>query len=318
MNTVLTLTPPAALLALGVVLLLWGADRFMDDVVAVARFVRVSVLVVGLLAAGAEPEELTTSLVAAANGRPYLAVGDVIGANVAMVALGLGVAFVVAGRALADGMRRDPRLRRYALAASVCGAAAAGALADGYVARWEGGLLTLGYVVFAVWAWRAGQTGSQPAAPRQEGPRRGRIDILAAWALGLLAMVVGGAVVVDGAAELAAASGWGERATGLIVLGLATSVEVFALVRAARSRRLTTVAVAAVLGSVAFNATLTLGLAALVAPLTVTGVTGAAALAAVLPLLVLLAYRGRLVRPLGVGLIASYLGFAVWAAGALP
>lgn len=316
MSSLLATGPPVALLALGAVLLLWGADQFMARVASVARLAGVPVVAVGLLAVGAEPEELTTALVASASGRPYLAAGVALGANVAMVALGLGLAVLAAG-----GVVVDARLRRYGLAAAACGLAAAAALADGRVDRWEGSALGLGHVALATWVWREGRrfaasersTGPDPRAPEGEAevgaPRSGRVRTVTGFALGLLALVVGSALAVDGAAQLAAASGLGERVTGLLALGLATSIEVLALARAARSRGLAAVVVAGVLGSVAFNATLTLGAAALVTPLAVPGLLPPALLAALLPLCVLVTYRGRLVRGVGLVLVATYTVF---------
>ncbi len=115
--------------------------------------------------------------------------------------------------------------------------------------------------------------------------------------LGLLGMVVGGFLAVRGAEGLVDAFGVGESVIGLTVLALATSAEMVALVWAARRRGLTEVVVAGTVGAVAYNATVTLGLAALVNPLglgrhnviiVVAGVT------AVLPLVLLHRHPHRL------------------------
>ncbi len=95
------------------------------------------------------------------------------------------------------------------------------------------------------------------------------------------------------------------------MLGLATSAEMVALVWSARRRGLSGVVVAGAVGAVAYNATVTLGLAALVDPLALgrhNVVTSVAALTAVLPLVLLVGARsGFLPRPVGGLLVAGYV-----------
>jgi cation:H+ antiporter len=125
-------------------------------------------------------------------------------------------------------------------------------------------------------------------------------------------MVVGGFLAVRGAERLVEAFGVGESVIGLTVLALATSAEMVALVWAARRRGLTEVVVAGTVGAVAYNATVTLGLAGLVDPLVlgrhnvILTVAGATAL---LPLVLLLGIRsGYLPRTVGVLLVVTYVG----------
>ena len=84
---------------------------------------------------------------------------------------------------------------------------------------------------------------------------------------GLLLMTAGGAAAVAGATRLTEALGRTDEAVGLVVLGFATTAELFALVLASARAGVEEVAVAAVVGSAAYNATTTLGAAAVVAPL---------------------------------------------------
>lgn len=340
---------PLLVIALGCVVLLWGADEFMEHLPPLAAWAGVPVYAVSLLLAGAEPEEFTTAVLASAGDRPVLAVGDAVGSNITIVALGLGAAMALAPVAL------DARLRRFALVASAAGALSTLALLDGVVAAWEGALLVGAALASVVLLWRIDRLataredayrrspaspaesaeraaptesrgtdgpgpeglpglaglGSPEAAPLPTGLRRDLPRTVGGVALGLLAMVVGGALAVDGATRLADASGWSHRATGLIVLALATSVEVFAIVFAARRRGLARLAVAALLGSVVFNATMTLGAAALVAPLDAPGLWPAAALATLLPLTLLLMRGRRVTRAVGAGLVGVYVAFAV-------
>ena len=134
--------------------------------------------------------------------------------------------------------------------------------------------------------------------------------------LGLLGMVAGGFFAVRGAEGLVDAFGVTESVVGLTVLALATSAEMVALVLAAHRRGLTEIALAGAVGSVAYNATVSLGLAAWVDPLAIgrgSPVTTVALATAVLPLVLLAGRRtGWFPRALGVALVASYVLAAGW------
>lgn len=81
-----------AVAAAGVGLIVWGAETFAEHLAAASVRLGASAFGLAVLLAGAEPEELATVVTASLRGAPGIAVGDVIGANVAicLVALGLG------------------------------------------------------------------------------------------------------------------------------------------------------------------------------------------------------------------------------------
>jgi hypothetical protein len=132
---------------------------------------------------------------------------------------------------------------------------------------------------------------------------------------GVALMAAGGWLAVGGAERVVMALGLTDTAVGLTMLALATTAELFALAWAAMRRSVSEIAVAGVVGSVAYNATATLGVAALVRPLAVTGLFAPAIAAAALPLALLaITPRGRLSRPAGALLV---IGYAVWVAAVL-
>ena len=137
------------LLAGAAVLLVVGAELFVENAAGAARRLGVTVLAVGVLLAGAEPEELLTAVIAALQDRPGLAAGDAVGANVTMLTACLGLA------ALVRPLQVAHRVRVYALLSAVAGGLAVLALLSGGVGRVEGGLLLAAYVglVALVW-WR--------------------------------------------------------------------------------------------------------------------------------------------------------------------
>ena len=319
MAGVLSLLVPVLLLVVGAALLTAGAEGFAEHVTAASSHLGVSVLALGLLLAGAEPEEAVTAMVASGQGHPALAAGDAIGANLVILTLTLGLAALVT---------RLPVTRRsveYGLASAVLGAVAWLLLRDGVLGRLEGLLLVLLYVAGVVLVWRREKTPpligelaeieererehrSEREAPEEEGTGRALLLVL----LGLLGMVAGGYLAVRGAEGLVGVLNVGESVIGLTVLALATSAEMVALVWAARRRGLTEVVVAGTVGSVAYNATVSLGLAGMVDPLVLgrhNVILTAAGAAAVLPLVLLLGARsGTLPRAVGAVLVLAYVG----------
>lgn len=298
------------LLLLATVLLVAGAELFVENAAAASHRLGVTVLAVGLLLAGAEPEELLTAALASGSGHPGLAAGDAIGANVTMLTATLGLA------ALIRPVPVGHRVRVYAVLSAVAGALAAVAVLGGHVGRLEGGLLVVAYGVLVAVIWR--RERRPPAigelAEIEEGGGKDRTPGLALLltAVGLGVMTAGGAAAVEGATRVVRSLDQSDTSVGLTILALATTAELFALVLAAARHDVGEVAVAGIVGSAAYNATATLGTSALVAPLATGPVLAPAVLAAVLPLVLLvLARDGALRRPGGAALVVTYAAYVV-------
>lgn len=298
----------ALLLVLAAALLIAGAELFVDNAAGAGRRLGVTVVAVGVLLAGAEPEELLTAVIAAARDRPGLAVGDAIGANVTMLTACVGLAALV--RPLHLGLR----VRQYAVASAVAGGLALLALLGGTVGRVEGALLLLAYggLVGLVWWREKAPPAIGELAEVEQGGRLPRTPLVALVLalVGIALMLAGGDLAVRGASEVVDAVGRSDSSVGLTVLALATSAELFALVLSAARHDVPEIAIAGVVGSAAYNATATIGSAALVRPLLADGVVAAATVAAALPLVVLLlAPGGRLGRLAGAALCAGYAAY---------
>jgi cation:H+ antiporter len=297
---------PLLLIAAGAVLLTVGAEAFAEHVTGAADRLGVSVLALGVLLAGAEPEEAVTAMLAASQGHPALAAGDAIGANLVILTLTLGLA------ALLTRLPVSRAALEYAVAAAVLGAVAWWFLRTGVLGRIEGLVLVLLYAGGVAWVWRR---ESRPPLIGELAELEEPAEARTRWAvplllLGLLGMVLGGALAVRGAEGLVDVWRVGESAIGLTVLSLATSAEMVALVWAGRRRGLTGLVVAGAVGAVAYNATVTLGLAALVSPLALgrhNVIATVAVLTTVLPLVLLLGARsGFLPRWVGALLVGGY------------
>lgn len=307
------------LLVAGAGLLTAGAEAFAEHIGEAASRLGVSVLALGVLLAGAEPEEAVTAMLAAGQGHPALAAGDAIGANLVILTLTIGLA------ALLAPLPVSRRVVEYAGAAAAVGLLAVGLMWNGVLGRGEATVLVLAYVAGVVWVWRREQEPpvigelaelaedeEDDGHGRAEEPARALLLVLA----GLLGMVVGGFLAVRGAQGLVDVFDATESVIGLTVLALATSAEMVALVLAAHRRGVTEIALAGAVGSVAYNATVTLGLAAWVDPLVLgrgSPVLTVGLVTAGLPLLLLAGRRtGTLPRPLGLLLVAAYLVATGW------
>jgi len=298
------------LLAVSALMLLAGAELFAENAGQAASRLGITVFGVAFLLAGAEPEEMITAVIASARHRPGLAAGDAIGANLTMLTLVLGAA------ALARPLPFRGRVRGYAVWSALAGGAAAVTVAGGHVTRWEGGLLLAAYLagVALLW-WRERQPpaiGEVAETSEEEGNGDSRPAAvgLALAVAGVALMAAGGWLAVGGAERVVRALGLTDTAVGLTLLALATTAELFALAWAAMRRGVSEIAVAGVAGSAAYNATATLGAAALVRPLTTGGIVGPAIAAAVLPLVLLaVTTRGRLTRAAGALLVAGYIAW---------
>jgi cation:H+ antiporter len=301
--------PGFGLLLAAAVMLVAGAELFTENAGQAARKLGITVFGIAFLLAGAEPEEMITAIIASARHRPGLAVGDAIGANLTMLTLVLGLA------ALARPLPFGGRVRSYAIWSAAAGGLAAFAIAGGHVGRWEGGLLLAAYVagVAALW-WREREPpaiGELAEAEDDDDHSRPPGAGLAIAVAGVALMAAGGWLAVAGAGRVVSALGLTDTAVGLTLLALATTAELLALAWAAMRRGVSEIAVAGVAGSAAYNATATLGAAALVRPLTVGGILGPAIAAAALPLVLLaVTARGRLSRPAGAVLVAGYITWA--------
>lgn len=305
-----------ALVVLGAVLLTAGAEAFAEHITEASSRLGVSVLGLGVLLAGAEPEEAVTAMLASGQGHPALAAGDAIGANLVILTVTIGLAALVAPLPVSR------RVAEYAGASAAAGALAVALTWNGVLGRGEATVLVLLYVAGVVWVWRRekqppvigeiaeileeehGETDHEPSRP------------LLLVLLGLLGMVAGGFLAVRGAEGLVGAFGVTESVIGLTVLALATSAEMVALVWAAHRRGVTEIALAGAVGSVAYNATISLGLAAWVDPLVLgrsSPVLAIGIVTAVLPLVLLAGRRtGSFPRPLGILLVAAYVGGTGW------
>jgi cation:H+ antiporter len=263
---------PVVLALAGVGAIVWGAEAFAENLAVAASRLGVTAFALGLLLAGAEPEELATAVAATARGAPAIAFGDAVGANVTICLVAVGVGAVVAP------LPFGTRVLRYGVLALPLGAAAVAFAWDGAVGRTEGGVLVAGYVAYVAAIWAAerrppslGETGELAEAAAAPAGRRVGREIAVVLA-GLAAMVVGATLLVDAVRDLVDVEA-DQVLISLTIVGFATGFELVVLAWSSARRGISEAVVAGVLGSYAYNATMTLGVAAVVRPLRVADAT---------------------------------------------
>lgn len=248
--------------AFGLVALLVGGDLLVRGAVGVARRFGVSPMVIGLtlVGFGTSAPELVTSLSAALSGVPAIAIGNVVGSNIANILLILGIAALI--RPVTAQMSALPRESLWVGGSAVLLAALA---LTGQISALAGaGLLAL----LAVYLWGSFRTThvapEDVAIPTDPLPRAVLILLVG------LALTIGGAIaLVDGATGIARLYGVPEAVIGLTLVAVGTSLPELATTVMAARRGQSDVALGNILGSGIFNILGILGTTALVAPLPV-------------------------------------------------
>jgi cation:H+ antiporter len=270
----------------GGLLLYFGAEWFVAGASALALALRVPEILVGLtvVAYGTSAPEIIVGVQAASAGHGEVALGNVIGSNIANIGLILGIA------ALIEPARVDGALRRRELPVLVASTALVPLLMlDGVVSAWEASGLVLVAFGYTGWMVHAARTASALATAKVDAttaaqaadiagaPKAmGTLHAAATAAVGLVVLLVGGSIFVDGSVSIARALGMSDRLVGLTIVAVGTSLpELVTSVIAAR-RGHSDLAVGNVVGSNIFNIFLCLGAAGLAgtiaAPLRALGV----------------------------------------------
>lgn len=259
-----------ALMVAGTGAIVWGAELFAEHLAEASYRLGISAFALALLLAGAEPEELATVATASARGVDGVAFGDVIGANAAIVTVALAAGVFV------TAMPFGTRVRRYGLGGLAAAVLAGIIIWDGTVTRPEGTVLVVGYVVFVASIWvlerqppALGETSELDEV--RTGPSRIGRDLLLVL-IGLAALTTGSIALVEGVRRLSGIEST-QTKLGLTVVGFATAFELVVLAWSASRRGITDAVVAGVIGSYAYNLTMSLGAGALIAPISIKDAT---------------------------------------------
>lgn len=262
---------PIAQILLGVVILGAGGEALVRGAVSLARLLRVSTAVIGLtiVAMGTSAPELAVSVIAAAQGRGDIAVGNVVGSNIFNVAIIVGVSAVVVPLVV-----HLTALRLEWPVMFVISFVAVLLARDGRVDRLEGAFLLIALAAFMGYLVRLARTEVPPAAALELDAAVARRTVRvtqAALDAGLVVagvglLVAGAAVLVGGAVRIAELAGVSERVIGLTIVAAGTSLPELATSIVAVRRQQPDIALANVIGSNIFNVAGILGTVSLITP----------------------------------------------------
>lgn len=308
----------------GGVLLYFGAEWLVGGAAGLARAFGLPQLLIGLtvVAYGTSAPEVVVGVKASLSGSGDIALGNVVGSNIANLGLILGLTCLVSPARVdgALGRREVPVLMLSTLAVPVV-------LLDGVVSRVEGGGLLAAALGYSVWMVRSARRSLGPDAGAKAGQMEQAADLagaptargkgrLALTAVaGLAFLVLGGSLFVDGASGLARSWGISERLIGLTIVAVGTSLPELATSLIAAWRGHSDLSVGNVVGSNIFNALLCLGAAAVLRPVEAPNAAGALDVFVLVGLTafgaVALRKERRVGRLEGALLVTAYAGFLV-------
>lgn len=318
MNPLLT---EVLLLLVGIAVLYFGAEWLVRGAARIAASLGVKPLVVGLtvVSLGTSAPELVICVIAALRGNPDLALGNVMGSNLANIGLILGLTAVVRPLEVASRVtkREIPIMIGITLLMFPL-------LFDGMLGRLEGGILIAVLGLYLLFVSRAAteeipQVVGEYEKFAKESTHLGKAvrvrDVLLVFG-GSGGLVLGATAIVNAAEYLALAMGISDIVIGLTIVAIGTSLPELATSMVAAIRKESDIAVGNIIGSNVFNLTAILGTASLVAPLSVHAEVITQELPAVL-FISLLAFpvtraAHRIRRWEGAILLVTYFGLGVW------
>lgn len=257
------------LLGVGLVILVFAGDALVKGAVNLALRLGIPPLIVGLTVVGfgTSSPELLVSVKAALNGAPGIALGNVVGSNIANVFVILGLPALIAVMHTSNIDTRKPFLLMLGVSVVFT------ALAFGGTFGRLSGLILLAMLAAILWdAARDGMKSRQSdAANDVEGADPGMPwwKINAYLAAGLIGLPIGADLLVDNAIIIATAYGVSETVIGLTLVAVGTSLPELAATTVAAIRRQADVAIGNVIGSNYFNLAGIIGVTALIAPIPV-------------------------------------------------
>ncbi|MCR4902843.1 MAG: calcium/sodium antiporter [Butyrivibrio sp.] len=250
------------LLVLGFVLLVKGADFFVDGAASIAKKFGIPDLIIGLtiVAMGTSAPEAAVSITGAFKGSADISIGNVVGSNIMNVLVILGLAAIIIPIAVAESTVKYeiPFMIGISVLFPVLGL-------DGTMSRADGIILWLCFIAYLVYLFRMAKKGN---GDEESSAKDMPVLLAILYTIGGAVMIVFGSdFAVDSASEIARTFGMSERFIGLTIVALGTSLpELFTSVTAARKGN-ADIAIGNIVGSNIFNYLFVIGTSALIIPI---------------------------------------------------
>lgn len=302
-----------ALLAVGFVMLIKGADWFVDGAASLAGKFGIPQLVIGLtiVAMGTSAPEAAVSISAAVQGNAGITIGNVVGSNILNVLVILGLASVI----IPIAVKKSTIKYEIPFTILVAAVLAVLGLWDNKISRLEGGILWVLFIAYLAYLFIMTKKGDAEAEENNSA-----LDKV--WKMILCILVGGGLIVwgsdvtVDAATKIAGYFGMSDRLIGLTIVALGTSLpELITSVTAAKKGN-ADIAIGNIVGSNLFNILFVVGTTALITPVIYAQnfiVDSIVAVAAMVVLLICVLNKERkLKRWGGIILLLGYVGYFVY------
>ena len=298
------------LLVLGFVLLIKGADWFVDGAAGIAARFGIPQLVIGLtiVAMGTSAPEAAVSITAATSGNAGITIGNILGSNILNVLLILGITAAITTVAVQKSTVKweMPFMHIITIVLAVLG------FTGGEIVLWEGIVLWALFLVYLGYLFKMAKNGTEEEEEEELQPLWKQLCMLA---VGIVMIVFGSDMTVDNATILAEAFGMDDRLIGLTIVAFGTSLpELVTSVTAARNGK-ADIAIGNIVGSNIFNILFVVGTTALITPVTFKAgflIDSAVALAAGLILWFGVMKEQKLKRPVGILMLAAYAAYFVY------
>lgn len=301
-------------LIVGFVLLIKGADFFVEGSSSVAKKLRVPSIIIGMtiVAMGTSLPETSVSVSASIAAKNDLAISNVIGSNIFNLMVVCGICAVLCPLTV-DGttLKRD-----FPFSIVMAGLLMALGGIDGVVGRFDGILFLVLFVVFLLIMIYSAKKSRDNSAPEAD-----EYKIMPVWKCilymvgGIAAIAAGGEMVVEGASDIARAFGMSENLIGMTIVALGTSLpELVTSVVAARKNELD-MALGNVIGSNIFNILFVLGIASAISPVSYTSenlIDSAVLIVMSMIVLIFCLPKKRLIRWNGAAMLALYAGYTAY------
>lgn len=296
----------------GLIGLFFGGEALVRGSVGVARRLAIPPLLIGLTVVGfgTSTPELLVSVDAAWRGVPDIAIGNIVGSNIANILLIVGLTCLVWPIKVAGAtLRRDTAVMVVAAFALVP------IFALGGIGRLSGGLLVFALAGYLIWAYFQSGTTTEDDADMSASAS---MLVSGLWVgAGLIILVFGARFLVDGSVSIARGFGVSEAFIGLTIVAVGTSLPELATSIIAAFRRQSEIAIGNIIGSNIFNVFGILGITALIKPIPVVdrffNFDLPIMIAASLVLTALLLTRSVIGRGIGLLLLVGYAVY-VWSA----
>lgn len=262
---------PIVAIVLGLGVLVWSADKFVDGAVGVAKFCGMSTLLIGMVIVGfgTSAPEMVVSAISAMQDAPELALGNAYGSNIANIALILGVTAIISPVIVV----RKALVRDLPVLIAVTAVAIFQAM-DGSISRLDGIVVLLvfaGVMTFNIVSelrQKKGAATEEPAAAESGESEKLSLGKSILWlVLGLALLVASSRALVWGAVEIARALGVSDLLIGLTIVAVGTSLPELASSIAAARKGENDLAIGNIIGSNLFNTLMVVGIAAMIAPM---------------------------------------------------